>query len=260
MKTKLVISMLGLGLVLGGCSQETSKVEDKPITEDKIVEDTSQVVQGNVDSFSSDEKLIKVVGETYDISRIEDIDALSTAAEVSINYVIEDDVKYATSFEVLKTKQSAVETPVTQEAKGTFVGWVDTHAVAINVDGEEKVFQTTWYESEEDFNNIAENDTIGFEYIQENETYYITKISIGEASTLAEVDASGTFVGWADNHTVMIEENGEEVSYQTDKMEEYATENDLSNNQIDSINDGEEVTYTYLDGDNVKYLLTISVK
>lgn len=259
MKNKIVISMLGLGLLLGGCSEDTTKVEDK-VTEDKIAEDTSQVIEGTVESFSSDEKVINIDGETYDISRIDNIDELLTAEEVSVEFETEEDIKYVTSFQVLKTKSSAVETPVTQEAKGTFVGWVDNHAVALNVNGEERTFQTTWYENEDDFNHIAENDSVSFEYLQENDMYYITKILIGEESSVAEIDATGTFIGWADNHTVMIDENGEEVSYQTTKMEEYAKENNVATGQIDAINEGEEVSFTFLEESDVKYLVTIQTK
>lgn len=263
MKKRIIIPMLGLGLLLGGCSEDTSAVEENPVQEEQVVEDTSEVVEvveGVVESYSSDEKVINIDGETYDISRLENTEELSTADEVSIEFETEGNTKYATSFEVLKTKSSAVETPVTQTAKGTFVGWVDNHAVAINVDGEEMTFQTSWYENEDDFNNIAENDSIGFDYVQENDVYYITKISIGEESSVAELDATGTFIGWADNHTVLIDENGEEISYQTTKMEDYASENGLVAGRIDLINEGESVTFTYLEESNIKYLLTIEQK
>lgn len=261
MKKSLVISMLGLGLILGGCSEESNKVADNQVdTEDKIVEDISEVAEGVVESYSSDEMMINIDGETYDISRLDNIDELSTAEEVSIQYVTEENVKYATNFEVLKTKTSAVETPVTQEAKGTFVGWADNHAVAINVDGEEIIFQTSWYENEDDFNHIAENDTVSFEFVQENEVYYITKILIGEESSIAELDSTGTFIGWGDSHSVVIEENGEEVTYQTTKMEEYAVNNGLTSGQVDTINDGEEVAFTFSEENDVKYLLSIESK
>lgn len=257
MRNKVVISMLGLGLLLGGCAEETTKIEDNPVQEDKIVEDTSEVAEGVVENYSSDELMINIDGETYDISRLDNIEELSTAEEVSIEYVTEENTKYATSFQVLKTKSTAVETPVTQEAKGAFVGWVDNHAIAINVDGDEMIFQTTWYENEDDFNNIADNDTVSFEFVQENDIYYITKILIGEESSVAELDATGTFIGWADTHTVLIEENGKEVSYQTTKMEDYASENGLPSGQIDAIIDGQEVAFTFSDENDVKYLLSI---
>lgn len=260
MKNKLLISILGLSVILGGCSEEVSEKEDTPVSEEEVTENTSEVIEGVVENYSSDEKIINIQGETYDFSRVENAEELATAEEISIEYVTEENVNYITSFQVLKTKTNSVETPVTQEARGTFVGWSDVHAIAINVNDEEMIFQTTWFENEDELNNIAENDTVNFEYVEEEGIYYITKMLIGEDSSLAEFDATGTFIGWADNHTVLMDESGEEVSYQINRMDDYAKENNLTVGQINQINDGAEVSFTYTEDEGVRYLLSIEGK
>ncbi|MFV0390454.1 MAG: hypothetical protein ACK5KP_00990, partial [Paludibacteraceae bacterium] len=212
MYKKLLISVLGMGLLLSACSEDKN---DSPVSEETITENATNEIEGVVESFSSEEQMIKVNGETYDVSRIEDIDELKSAEEIKIEFVTEDNINYATNFKVLKTKSTAVETPVTQEANGTFVGFADTNSVAINVDGEELIYQTSWIENEDELTNITENDTLNFEYVEENDVLYITKVLIGEQSSVAELYGKGTFIGYADNHTVMIEEEGTEVSYQT---------------------------------------------
>lgn len=261
MKKGLVISTLGLGLILGGCSEDTTKVvEDNPIVEENNIEDNQVVEENNTEAVEQEEQsvqgefegyendtVITVYGQEYDISRIDVPEEVKENDEVEVTYIEEDGVNYATSVQVLQASSDSIA----YEATGTFVGWSDVHTVAITVDGNEMTFQTAEYEHEDALQNVAENDTISFEYYTKDGMNFITDVTIGEESASAELDAAGTLIGWADVHTVLIEEDGQETSYQTDKVDV---------EQVNSINDGEEVTFTYEEDGGVRYLLSIELK
>ncbi len=212
---KKVTGFMGVALLAGsllaGCSADSEKV----VPEEEVPEET---VTPSVAEEANQ--------ETEKTEKIEEAETAETTK----------DMKEQTNT-VNNEPNEPAEEPAA-EATGTFNGIADPHTVEIEVNGEPAAYQVeAGGEAMAKFEAMEAGESVTFVYTENGEQLVINEVKT--AAHKAE-EATGTFNGIADPHTVEIEVNGEPTAYQVEAGSEAMA-------KFETMEAGESVTFVYME-------------
>ena len=251
--TTSIILIFGL---LFGCNSQTPKVDTPPVVEEPNNDQESNennsgseentsvtkegVYSGRIDNHSAE---IMINGQPVAVqvgNVVDQIEQLNEGDPVIFTYVENESGQIVlTNIKRDEANSGDINTGLTKE--GVYSGRIDNHSAEIMIDGQPVAVQIE--KVVDQIEQLNEGDYVIFTY-EENQVGQIvlTTIKLDNCPLTKE----GIYSGQIDNHSVEIMIDGKPVAVQIGKVVD----------QIEQLNEGDTVIFTYIKNEHGQMVLT----